>query len=58
MIKNHPGECGLKDRQILISESTPQKKEPTPFTKYKITGDLVIDEMLHTLREEENAAHE
>ena len=34
------------------------KKKKTPVPKHRLVDDAVIDDLLYTLREEENAAHE
>ena len=36
----------------------PEEKKTTPFPQHRLEDDVVIDEILNTLREEENAAHE
>jgi hypothetical protein len=58
VIKDHPSETDIKLAKIHSNEVSPIPKKPTPFPMHKIEDDAVIDDILNTLREEENPAHE
>ena len=58
MIKEYPKPSGKKTNGIKSRTFHPQKSKFTPFPRYRIEDEAVIDEILNTLREEENAAHE
>ena len=58
MIKDHPSEPGKKTNGIEKKKIYFQKDNSIPFPQYRLEDDAVIDEILNTLREEENAAHE
>ena len=56
MIKDHPTEQPIPFKPIFPIEDIGEETI-TPIT-HKIEDEVVIDEILNTLREEENAAHE
>jgi len=58
MIQEYPTRPPKKLKATKIKETPSLEESKTPFPKVKLSDDVVIDEILHTLREEENAAHE
>ncbi len=47
-----------KTNAVKIKIRRPEEKKTTPFPQHRLEDDVVIDDILNTLREEENAAHE
>ena len=43
---------------VKMKTHRPEEKKTTPFPQFRLEDDVVIDDILNTLREEENAAHE
>ena len=49
---------GKNTEAVKMKIRRPEEKKTTPFPLHRLEDDVVIDDILNTLREEENAAHE
>lgn len=58
MIYQYSTERTKNTDTVKTKNHRPPKEKKTPFPKYRLVDDAVIDDILYTLREEENAAHE
>ena len=58
MIHLHSDDGSKNTNAVKIKIRRPEEKKTTPFPQYRLEDDVVIDDILNTLREEENAAHE
>ena len=58
MIYQYSSDGGKNTNAVKTDDHRPEEKNITTFPKYRLEDDVVINDILNTLREEENAAHE